>query len=235
MKTIKKIGYGLLSLVTLLFYTVTTGFPRSRIFSSIKEKVLKIQKNSSNAPETLILAQSDTSHGDEYASHTSHRSHSSHRSHASHRSGTSGGVVSKPATQKTKATTGLPAALANTYAAFLPASDVEAITGLVGIQQTLDQATVHYLLIDGKEILQVKFLNKNYFIKSKNDGRYSPITGIQDDALLGTPQLPVQLLVLRGKYCIEITTFPKEGLELFLSVDQLKTIARYITTRFSGY
>jgi len=231
MKIIKKIGYGLLSLVTLFFYTVSNGFPRSRTFNSIKEKVLKIQKNNSNAPESLILEQPDTPYDDGFASHTSHRSHSSHRSHASHSSGTTGTVRSTPAKKTTPATTSV---YTNPYAKYLTVADVERITGFSGIQQNLEPSALHFLRSDGKEILQVKFWVKEYFSNFKNDNKYSPISGIGDAALIGTLQLPIQLVFMRGQYCVEITTFPEEGLKLFLSLDQLKTVANYISSRLLG-
>lgn len=230
MKTIKKVGYGLLSLVTLFFYTVTNGLPRSRIFSSIKEKVLKIQKNNANAPESLILKQSNSSYGNEYASHTSHRSHSSHRSHASHRSGTTGTVRSAPAKKTAPATTSV---YANPYAQYLTVADVETITSFSGIQQNLEPSILHFLRDDGKEILQVKFWTKEYFSNFKNDNKYSPISGIGEAALVGTPQLPIELVFTKGKHCVEISTFPEEGLTLFVSLDQLKTVANYISSRLT--
>jgi hypothetical protein len=233
MKTIKKIGYGLLSLVTLFFYTVSNGIPKSRILNSIKEKVEKqLKKSNGNAPETLILEQSNTSYTDDFASHTSHRSHSSHRSHASHRSGATGATVSKPATTKPAPST--PPAYVNPYAKYLTVADVERITGLRGIQQNLEPSILHFLRSDGKEILQVKFSAKEYFDNFKNDNKYSPISGIGDAALIGTLQLPIQLVLMRGQYCVEITTFPEEGLKLFLSLDQLKTVANYISSRLLG-
>jgi len=228
MKTIKKIGYGLLSLVTLFFYTVSNGFPKSRIFNSIKDKVLKIQKNDSNAPESLILEQSDTSYSDEFASHTSHRSHSSHRSHASHSSGTTGRVRSAPAKKTTPTETSV---YTSPYAKYLTVADVERITGISGIQQNLEPFILHFLRSDGKEILQVKFSAKEYFNNFKNDNKYSPISGIGEAALFGTPQLPIVLIFTKGIHCVEISTFPEEGLKLFLSLDQLKTVANYILSR----
>lgn len=228
MKTINKIGYGLLSLVTLFFYTVTNGFPRSRIFSSINNKVLKIQKNSSNAPESLILEQPDTPYEDAFASHTSHRSHSSHRSHASHSSGTTGTVRTAPVKKTTPAT---PSVYANPYAKYLTATDVEKITGLGGIQQNLEPSILHFLRGDEKEILQVKFWTKAYFSNFKNDSKYSPITGIGEASLVGTSELPIVLIFTKGKHCVEISTFPEEGLKLFLSLDQLKTVAKHISSQ----
>ncbi len=234
MRIIKKIGYGILSLVTLFFYTVSNGFPKNRIFNSIKEKVLKIQKNDSNAPETLILEQSDTSYNDEFASHPSHRSHrshSSHRSHASHRSGTSGVVRTAP---KKKTTPPATSEYTNPYAKYLTVDDVERITGLSGIQRKLEPSILHFLRSDEKEILQVKFSAKEYFNNFREDDKYGPISGIGDAALIGTPQLPIQLLFIRGQYCIEITTFPEEGLKLFLSLDQMKIAANCISSRLLG-
>jgi hypothetical protein len=230
MKTINKIGYGFLSLVTLFFCTVSNGFPRSRIVSSIKEKVLKIQNNNSNAPESLILERSDIPYG-EYSSHTSHRSHSSHRSHASHSSGTTGTVRTAPARTTTPAKSTV---LANPYAQYLAVADVERITGLSGLQQRLELSILHFFRIDGKEILQVKFWPKAYFINCKNDSKYNPITGIGEAALVGTIQLPIVLIFTKGQYCIEISTFPEEGLKLFLSLEQLKTVANYISSRVTG-
>ena len=228
MKTIKKVGYGFLSLVTLFFYTVSNGFPRSRTFNSIKEKVLKIQKNNSNAPESLILAQPGTPYDDGFASHTSHRSHSSHRSHASHSSGTTGTVRSTPPKKTTPATT---SAYANPYAQYLTVADVETITGLSGVQQNLEPSALHFLRSDSKEILQVKFWTKEDFSNFKNDNKFSPISGIGGAALVGTLQLPIELIFIKGKHCVEISTFPEEGLRLFLSLDQLKTVANYISSR----
>jgi hypothetical protein len=227
MKTINKIGYGLLSLFTLLFYVVTNGFPRSRIFSSIKEKVLRIQKTSYKAPESLILVQPDTPYSDEYASHTSH---SSHRSHASHRSGTTGTVRTAPAKKKTVNKT---SEYANAYAQYLTSADVETITGLNGIQQNIEPSILHYLRDDGIEILRVKFLPKAYFSNFKNDSKYSPITGIGEVALVGTPQLPIELVFLQRMKCVELSTFPEEGLKLLLSLDQLKTAANIISSRLT--
>lgn len=227
MKTINKIGYGFLSLFTLLFYVVTNGFPRSKTFSSIKEKVLRIQKTSSNASESLILVQPDTPYSDEYASHTSH---SSHRSHASHRSGTTGTVRTAPAK---KETINKASEYANPYAQYLTAADVETITGLNGIQQNLEPSILHFLRNDGIEILRVKFLPKAYFNNFKNDTKYSPITGIGEAALVGTPQLPIELVFMQRIICVEISTFPEEGLKLLLSLDQLKTVANYISSRLT--
>jgi hypothetical protein len=223
MKTIKKIGYGLLSLVTLFFYTVSNGIPKSRIFNSIKDKVLKIQKNNANAPETLILEQSDTSYSDDFASHTSHRSHSSHQSHASHRSGATGATVSKPATTKPAPET--------PYAKYITVADVERITGLRGIQQNLEPFILHFLRSDGKEILKIKFSQRAYFNYFKDDNKYGPVKGVGEAALIGTPQLPIQILFIKGENCVELTTFPEEGLKLFLSVDQLTSIAQLIASR----
>ena len=230
MKTIKKIGYGLLSLVTLFFYTVTNGFPRNRIFSSIKEKVQKIQKNSSNAPESLILEQPDTPYDDAFVSHTSHRSHSSHGSHASHRSGTTGTVRTAPVKKTTPATT---AVYANPYVQYLTVADVERITGLSGVQQNVEPAVLHFLRSDGKGILQVKFWAKTYFDNFKNNSKCSPITGIGEAALVSTSQLPSELIFILGTHCVEISTFPMEGLRLFLSLDQLKIVATYISSRLT--
>jgi hypothetical protein len=228
MKIIKKIGYGLLSLVTLFFYTVSNGFPRSRTFNSIKEKVLKIQKNNSNAPESLILEQPDTPYDDGFASHTSHRSHSSHRSHASHSSGTSGAVRSAPAKKTTPTTTSVST---NPYVQYLTVAEVEMISGLKGIQQTLEPTILHFLQDDGKEILRVKFSGKDQFNNFKSDAKYSPISGIGEVALVGTLQLPIQLLFVKGNNCVEIMTFPKEGLNLYLTLDQMKVAANYISSR----
>jgi len=228
MKIIKKIGYGLLSLVILFFYTVSNGFPKSRIFNSIKEKVLKIQKNDANAPETLILEQSNTSYPDDFASHTSHRSHSSHGSHASHRSGTTGTVRSTPTKKATSETT---SESTNPYAKYLTVADVERITGLSSIQQNLEPYVLHFLRSDGQEILKVGFRGKGYIDYFKDDDKYSPVKGIGSKALVGTPQLPIQLLFVKGEYCVELTTFPEVGLKLFLSVDQLTSIAQLIASR----
>jgi len=228
MKAIKKIGYGLLSLVTLFFYTVSNGFPKSGIINSIKEKVTKIQKDDSGAGESLILEQSSASYADEFASHTSHRSHSSHRSHASHRSGTTGTVRTAPAKKTTPATT---AAYANPYAQSLTVADVEKITGISGIRCEMEPLTLHFYLEDGREILRVQFRGKIYFDYQKAESKYSPISGVGEAALVGTLQLPIQLLFVKGKDCIDITTFPEEGLKLFLSLDQLKAVASYILSR----
>jgi len=230
MKTVKKIGYGLLSLVTLFFYTVSNGFPRSGIFNSIKEKVLKIQKHDASTPESLILAQPDNPYNDELTSHTSHRSHSSHRSHASHSSGISGRVVSKPATTKAAPGTSV---FANPYVRYLAVAEVEMISGLNSIQQTLEPAVLHFLQNDGKEILRVKFSGKENFNTYKSDPKYSPINGLGEAALIGTLQLPMQLLFAKGKYCVEILTFPKEGLNMYLTLDQMKIAANYISSRLT--
>jgi len=230
MKIIKKIGYGLLSLITLFFYTVSNGFPRGRTFNSIKEKVLKIQKHDAGTPETLILAQPDSSYSDEIISHTSHRSHSSHRSHASHSSGVSGRVVSKPIT--TKAAPGT-TVYANPYVRHLTVAEVEMISGLNGIQQTLEPTVLHFLQNDGKEILRVKFSGKEYFNSCKSDPKYSPISGLGEAALVGTLQLPMQLLFVKGKHCVEILTFPKEGLNMYLTLDQMRIAANYISSRLT--
>lgn len=230
MKIIKKIGYGLLSLVTLFFYTVSSGFPRSGILNSIKEKVLRIQKTDAGTPETLILAQPDIPYNDGLTSHTSHRSHSSHRSHASHSSGVSGRVISKPATTKAAPGTSV---YTNPYVRYLTVTDVEMISGVTGIQQTLESAILHFLQNDGKEILRVKFSGKEYFNTRKSDPKYSPISGFGEAALVGTLQLPMQLLFVKGKHCVEILTFPKEGLDMYLTLDQMKIVANYISSRLT--
>jgi hypothetical protein len=234
MKIMKKLCYGLLSLVMLFFYTVSNGFPKSRILNSIRGKVEKqLKKSNRIAPETLILEQPDTSYTDDFASHTSHRSHSSHSSHSSHASHRSG-TTSTGSTTTKKTTPDTTTEYRNPFAKYLTIADVERITGLTGVQQNLEPFILHFLLSDGKQILQVKFSEKGYFNNFKNDKRYSPIQGIGDGALIGTLQLPIQLLLVKGQFCVEIMTFPKEGLKLFLSFDQLKTVANYISSRLTG-
>jgi hypothetical protein len=235
MKIVKKMGFGLLSLTTLFFSTLSNGFPKSRIFSSLKSKIEKIVPQiSGNAPESLILQQANSSFTDDIISDVSHRSHSSHKSHASHAShssGTTGRVVSKPATTKTAPAT--PTVYANPYVQYLTVAEVEMISGLKGIQQTLEPTVLHFLLNDGKEILRVRFSGKENINTYKSDSKYSPVSGLGEAALVGTLQLPIQLLFAKGKYCVEILTFPKEGLNLYLSLDQMKVAANYISSRLN--
>jgi len=229
MKIIKKMGYGVLSLTTLFFASLSNGFPNYRIFGSIKSKIDKtVLKNGGNAPEKLVLQQANSPYADEIINDASHRSHSSHRSHASHRSGTTGRVVSRPETTKTTSET---SDYTNAYAQYLTAADVEMISGLKGIQRTLEPTILHFLQSNGKEILRVKFSGKEDINTYKSDSKYSPISGLGEVALVGTLQLPMELMFAKGKYCVEILTFPKEGLNLFLSLDQLKTVANYILSR----
>ena len=230
MKIIKKIGYGFLSLFTLFFYTVSNGFPRSRTCNSIKEKILKIQKHDSNAPESLILEQPNIPYDDALVSHTSHRSHSSHRSHASHSSGTTGAVRSTPTKKTTAAKTSVSL---NPYTQYLTAADVEAITGLSGIQQSIEPTGLNFLQSEGKEVLRVRFSGKQNINTYKSDPKYSPISGLGEAAVVGTLQLPMQLLFVKGKYCVEILTFPKEGLNMYLTLDQMKIAANFISSRLT--
>jgi len=230
MKVIKKIGYGLLSIITLFFYSVTNGLPYGKIFNPFKEKVLKIQKDSFANPESLVLEPPDSLNGDDYPSHTSHRSHSSHRSHASHRSGTTGTVRTAPERKTGQTTTPI---YVTSFAQYLTIADVEKVTGFSGIEQKLEPSVLHFFRNDGREVLQVRFWNKEYFSTFANDNKYSPLSGIGEKALLGTPQLPIVLIFAKGRHCVEISTFPEEGLKLFLSLDQLKTIANYIASRLT--
>lgn len=232
MKIINKMGYGVLSLTTLFLCTLSNGFPKNRIFGSIKSKIEKIVlQNGGNSPERLVLQQANSSYADEIINDASHRSHSSHRSHASHSShssGTTGRVVSRPATTKTTSET---SENTNPYVRYLTIAEVEMISGLKGIQQTLEPTILHFLQSDGKEILRVKFSGKEDINTYRSDSKYSPISGLGEVALVGTLQLPMELMFAKGKYCVEILTFPKEGLNLFLSLDQLKTVANYISSR----
>jgi hypothetical protein len=232
MKTINKIGYGLLSLATLFFSSLSDGFSKNRIVSSLKSKINKIAlENGAIAPESLILQQTSASPGEDFAIDASHRSHASHKSHASHSSGTSGRVGSSRST--TTKDTSKSAVSSNPFVQYLTIAEVGMISGLKDIQQTLEPTVIHFILSDGKEILRIKFSGKENINTYKSDSKYSPVSGLGEAALVGTLQLPMQLLFAKGKYCVEIMTFLKEGLNLYLSLDQMKIAANYISSRLT--
>jgi hypothetical protein len=230
MKTIKKMGFGLLSLTTLFFASLSNGFPKSRIIGSLRSKIEKIMLHSSgNSPEALVLQQTNSPFSDELVSNISDRSHTSHRSHASHRSGTTGRVSSKTAAAKPTASkaTGTPAYIA----AYLTAADVEKVTSYAGVQQKNEGAFIYFLSRDNKNMLQVKFSPLEYFDNFVGDISYKTFRGLGDSALISATSPQTQMIFKKGENCVTLTTFSKDGTNLFLSVDQLASIGQIIASR----
>jgi hypothetical protein len=234
MRIVKKIGYGILSLATLFFTTRSSGYPTSGVFGSIRLKLRDtVVRNGENKAQHLILQQANPSSIDSIAngvsfvshtSHSSHSSHSSHASHASHSSGTSGAA-------STSARANSNSSYNNPFAQHLTVAEVQTISGIYGLQLNLEPMTLHFVQSSGKEILKVKFFDRSYFYNYKSDPRFSPVNGIGEGAIVGTLQLPMQLLFIKGKYCVEITTFPSEGLAMFLTFNQMKMAADHIVPR----
>jgi hypothetical protein len=124
-----------------------------------------------------------------------------------------------------------PTTISSRFAKYLLVEDVELISGYDGIQKTLESSVLHFYQQDGKEILRVNFYAKDRLKKYKSDSKYSPVDGIGELAYVGTLQLPMELVFAKSMLCVSIMTFPIEGLDMFLSPEHLKKVAKFIELR----
>jgi hypothetical protein len=191
-----------------------------------------VLQNGGNSPESLILQKAGSSYADDIINDASLRSHTSHKSHASHSSGVSGRARTKTAPAKTPADKARASEnVATSYTAYLTNSDVEKVTGLQGVQEKTEAFFLYFYDNSSKQILQVKFSPKEYFDYFKGDSNFRPLKGVGESAIVGMLNLPNQLLFIKGQNCITLTTFLREGTNLFLSVDQLASLAQIIASR----
>lgn len=116
---------------------------------------------------------------------------------------------------------------------YLSVSDVERTTGFKGIKLDVQAITLIFKRADGKEILRAVFrAPEEYKSLTGNSELYKPLKGIADEAVIGIPAMPYEIIFLKKtKYCVQLTTFPEEALKTFVSEDQLKAIAELIVTR----
>ncbi len=241
MRLFKKIGSGLLSLVTLFVYSVSNGFPKNRLANSIKSKIEDtLHQDDNNDPEKLILQKSALSRGENFAIDSSYASHRSHRSHASHRSSSSGSAAPRvrtaapsPSTSKPKRISPLPlaalATVSNADVNCLGVMDLEKISGISGIMMQQEPTALHFLHSSGQEMLQVRFESPEY-INVFRGSSFSSVQGVGESAIMGVLPIPSFLVFKKGEHCIEITTYQEEGSKLFLSIGQLISIAQVITS-----
>jgi hypothetical protein len=119
------------------------------------------------------------------------------------------------------------------YEKYLSVSDVEKATGLNGIKLDVQALTLSFKRADGKEVLRAVFRAPDeYKSLTGNSELYKPLKGIADEAVIGIPVMPYEIIFLKKtRYCVQLTTFPEEGLKTFVSEDQLKAIAELIVTR----
>lgn len=110
---------------------------------------------------------------------------------------------------------------------------MEKATGLKGIKLEVQAITLSLKRADGKEILRAVFRAPDeYESLTGNTELYKPLKGIADEAVIGIPAMPHEIVFLKKtKYCVQLTTFPEQGLKTFVSEEQLKAIAELIVTR----
>lgn len=241
MKILNKLGSGVLSLFTLFIYSVSSGFPKSRIASSVKHMIGSSELDLDGKPESLILQPAGPHDNAEVVSNNSHRSHSSHKSHSS---GTSGRVKTTTGTQRTtppptttpKTATVPPAPVPPApptapYSSYFTINDLERLTGYTRIQQKAEASIVYFYTELNENILQIKYLPKDFFEYYRNDNTYKAVGGIGEAAVIGPSPISNQIFFLSGQYCVAINSYLNSDGKSIIKPDQLAAIAQLISSR----